>query len=43
MGRWLAFLATLPLTGCFNGLLLTPTHVSCPVAETTVTCSRPSR
>ncbi len=39
MGRWLALVATLPLTGCFNGLLLTPTHVSCPVEETTVACA----
>lgn len=40
MGRWLALLATLPMTGCFNGLLLTPTNVSCPVEETTVVCAR---
>ena len=35
--RWLALIACLPLTGCFNGLLLTPTHVSDPVEETVVT------
>ncbi len=40
MGRWLALLATLPMTGCFNGLLLTPTHVGCPVEETEITCAR---
>ncbi|MCI0455435.1 MAG: signal peptide peptidase SppA [Gemmataceae bacterium] len=40
MGRWLALLATLPMTGCFNGILLTPTHVSDPVEETTVTCAK---
>jgi protease-4 len=39
MGRWLALLATLPMTGCFNGLLLTPTYVDCPVEETTITCA----
>src|SRR5262245_51191910 len=37
MGRWLALLAVLPMTGCFNGLLLTPTHVSEPVEEVAVT------
>jgi protease IV len=35
--RWLALAACLPLTGCFNGLLLMPTHVSEPVEETVVT------
>jgi protease-4 len=35
--RWLALVACLPLTGCFNGLLLTPTNVSEPVEETVVT------
>ena len=35
--RWLALIACLPLTGCFNGLLLTPTNVSEPVEETVVT------
>jgi protease-4 len=40
MGRWLALLSTLPMTGCFNGILLTPTHVSCPVEATTVTCAK---
>jgi protease-4 len=37
MGRWLALLATLPMTGCFNGILLTPTHVHVPVEETKIT------
>src|SRR5262249_6879072 len=40
MGRWLALLATLPMTGCFNGLLLTPTYVNCPVEETTICCAQ---
>jgi protease-4 len=40
VGRWLACLACLPLTGCFNSLLLTPTNVSCPVEETSVSCAR---
>ncbi len=40
MGRWLALLATLPMTGCFNGIVLTPTCVCCPVEETTVTCCK---
>src|SRR5437762_11230474 len=35
--RWLALVACVPLTGCFNGLLLMPTHVSDPVEETVVT------
>jgi len=39
MARWLAILATLPLTGCFNGVLLRPVHVDGPVAETTVTAA----
>src|SRR5262245_25577173 len=38
-GRWLALLACLPLTGCFNGLLLTPTNVCEPVEETVITPS----
>jgi protease IV len=37
MLRWLAIIACLPLTGCFNGLLLKPTNVSDPVAETVIT------
>jgi protease-4 len=32
--RWLALVACLPLTGCFNGLLLKPTTVDTPVEET---------
>ena len=34
--RWLALLACLPMTGCFNGLLLTPTNVSDPVEESVI-------
>src|SRR5260370_27512225 len=37
MPRWIAFAAALMMTGCFNGLLLKPTTVHEPVAETTVT------
>jgi protease-4 len=37
MGRWLALLSTLPMTGCFNGILLKPTYVSEPVEESLVT------
>jgi protease-4 len=32
----LIFLIVLPLTGCFNGLVLTPTHVGGPLEETLV-------
>jgi protease-4 len=35
--RWLALIACLPLTGCFNGILLKPTNVSDPVEETVIT------
>lgn len=38
--RWLALVSCLPLTGCFNGLLLVPTHVGEPVEETVVTKPR---
>lgn len=34
--RWLALIACLPMTGCFNGLLVMPTNVSEPVQETVV-------
>jgi protease-4 len=34
MARWFLIAATLSLTGCFNGLLLTPTHVGGPLSET---------
>jgi protease IV len=37
MLRWIAFAAALMTTGCFNSLLLRPTTVHEPVAETTVT------
>jgi protease IV len=36
MMRWLALVACLPLTGCFNGLLLKPTTVDEPVRETVI-------
>jgi protease-4 len=35
--RWLALVAYLPMTGCFNGLLLQPTCVNDPVEQTTIT------
>jgi protease-4 len=34
--RWLALIAMLPMTGCFNSILLKPTNDSDPVEETTV-------
>jgi protease-4 len=37
MSRYIAFAAALMMTGCFNGLLLKPTTVHEPVAETTMT------
>ena len=37
MPRWIVLAAALATTGCFNGLLLKPTTVHEPVAETTVT------
>jgi protease IV len=37
--RWLALVSCLPMTGCFNGLLLKPTNVSDPVEETVITPS----
>jgi protease-4 len=36
MARWLALLATLPLSGCFNGILLRPVQVDGPIEETVV-------
>jgi protease-4 len=36
MMRWIAITSTLALTGCFNGLLLTPTQVGGPLAETVI-------
>ncbi len=36
MARWLVFLPALALTGCFNGLLLTPVDTSSPIAETVI-------
>ncbi len=41
MARWPVFLAALTLTGCFNGLLITPTHVGGPLEETVIVdCQR---
>ena len=37
MLRWLALVACLPLTGCFNGILLKPTNTNEPVEETVIT------
>src|SRR6516162_3735184 len=37
MIRWVFFLAALGLTGCFNGLVLTPTFVGGPVEEVVIT------
>jgi protease IV len=34
MPRWIIFVLAFPLTGCFNGLLLTPTQVGGPLSET---------
>ncbi len=34
MVRWLLILSTFSLSGCFNSLLITPTHVDGPLAET---------
>lgn len=36
MTRWLVFAFALLFTGCFNGLLLTPTHVGGPLTETVI-------
>src|SRR5438132_8480254 len=36
MARWLVSLVVLTLTGCFNGLVITPTHVGGPVSETVI-------
>src|SRR2546423_5205053 len=36
MARSIFFAATLALTGCFNGVLLTPTRVGGPLTETVV-------
>ena len=36
MARWAMLLATLGVTGCFNGVLLTPTTTGGPVEETVV-------
>src|SRR5262245_50967188 len=33
MARWVFFLVSFALTGCFNGLVLTPTFVGGPVEE----------
>jgi protease-4 len=36
MARWLLFIIPFTLTGCFNGLLLTPTNTGGPLTETPV-------
>lgn len=36
MARWLLVLAVLPLSGCFNGLLLRPCHCDRPLEESIV-------
>ena len=36
MARWLVGLSALALSGCFNGLLLTPVDTGSPVSETVV-------
>jgi protease-4 len=37
MCRWLLCVLTLPLAGCFNGIVVRPTHVGEPLEETLVT------
>jgi protease-4 len=34
--RWLSFLLPLLLTGCFNGFVIRPTNVDCPIEETVI-------
>src|SRR5690349_12357601 len=36
MARWILFSAALAVTGCFNGFVLTPTHVGGPLEETVI-------
>lgn len=36
MKRWLPIILSLSLTGCFNGVLLTPTQVNVPLEETVI-------
>jgi protease-4 len=36
MFRWIIFAAALSMTGCFNGLLVTPTNVGGPLEETVI-------
>ncbi|HEV3255796.1 MAG TPA: signal peptide peptidase SppA [Gemmataceae bacterium] len=36
MARWLLCTAAFALSGCFNGILLTPTHVGGPLEETVI-------
>ena len=33
MGRWIVFATAVLLTGCFNGFVITPTHVGGPLCE----------
>jgi protease-4 len=37
MARWILFTVVWTLTGCFNGLVITPTHVGGPISETLIT------
>lgn len=37
MPRWSLFTAALALTGCFNGVLLSPVNTSSPLSETVIT------
>jgi protease-4 len=36
MARWLLGVLALSVAGCYNGLLLTPVHVGCPVEQVTI-------
>src|SRR5229473_2975525 len=36
MRRWIVFATALFLTGCFNGFVITPTHVGGPLEETVI-------
>jgi protease-4 len=40
MARWIVFAAAFWMTGCFNGLLLTPTSVGGPLEETVIVDAR---
>src|SRR5262245_47207756 len=34
--RWLSLLLPLLFTGCFNGFVIRPTNVDCPIEETVI-------